>query len=88
MDSMVVNFESERKNAIQELKGVIGKECSENFSPTLRAKLVDYDEFHDVCIMEVVKSPYPEWSWSAQQNHTAGHRYERPVYAIHNAFFF
>ena len=87
MDTMVVNFESERKNAIQELKGVIGKECSENFSPTLRAKLVEYDEFHDVCIMEVVPSPY-KGSWSAQQNHTAGHRYERPVYAVHNAYFF
>lgn len=83
----MINFESERKNAIQELKGVIGKECSENFSPTLRAKLVDYDEFHDVCIMEVVPSHY-EGSWSAQQNHTTGHRYEAPASRIWNAFFF
>ena len=88
MNNMTVNFESERKNAIQELKGVIGKECSENFSPTLRAKLVEYDEFHDVCIMEVVESPYPEWSWAAQQNDTAGHRYEAPASRIWNAFFF
>jgi hypothetical protein len=75
---------------IKELKGVIGKEVSENFSPTLRAKLIAIDESRGggVCIMEVVPSPYPEWSWSAQQNHTAGHRYERPIYAIHNAFFF
>ena len=75
---------------IKELKGVIGKEVSENFSPTLRAKLLAIDESRGggVCIMEVVPSPYPEWSWAAQQNHTAGHRYERPIYAIHNAFFF
>ena len=75
---------------IKEVKGVIGKEVSENFSPTLRAKLLAIDESRGggVCIMEVVKSPYPEWSWAAQQNHTAGHRYERPIYAIHNAFFF
>ena len=76
-------------NKIAELKSVIGKEVSENFSPTLRAKLLAIDETRGggVCIMEVVSSPY-EGSWSAQQNHTAGHRYERPVYAVHNAFFF
>ena len=76
-------------NKIEELKSVIGKEVSENFSPTLRAKLIAVDGTRGggVCIMEVVKSPYMG-SWSAQQNHTAGHRYEAPVYRIHNAFFF
>lgn len=76
-------------NKIAELKSVIGKEVSENFSPTLRAKLVAIDETRGggVCIMEVVPSPY-KGSWAAEQNHTAGHRYERPVYAVHNAFFF
>jgi hypothetical protein len=76
-------------NKIDELKSVIGKEVSENFSPTLRAKLLAIDESRGggVCIMEVVESPY-EGSWSWQQNYTAGHRYERPIYAIHNAFFF
>ena len=74
---------------IEELKSVIGKEVSENFSPTLRAKLLAIDETRGggVCIMEVVESPY-KGSWAAQQNHTAGHRYERPVYAVHNAYFF
>ena len=74
---------------IEEIKSVIGKEVSENFSPTLRAKLLAIDETRGggVCIMEVVPSPY-KGSWSAQQNHTAGHRYERPVYAVHNAYFF
>jgi hypothetical protein len=74
---------------IEDLKSVIGKEVSENFSPTLRAKLLAIDETRGggVCIMEVVPSPY-KGSWSAQQNHTAGHRYERPVYAVHNAYFF
>ena len=76
-------------NKIDELKSVIGKEVSENFSPTLRAKLLAIDETRGggVCIMEVVESPY-EGSWSAQQNHTAGNRYDAPVYRIHNAFFF
>jgi len=72
---------------IQELVKVIGKEVSENFSPTLRAKLVSINEFAGMCTMEVVPSPY-EGSWSASQNYTAGHRYEAPIYRIHNAFFF
>ena len=72
---------------IEELVKVIGKEVSENFSPTLRAKLVSINEFAGMCTMEVVPSPY-EGSWSASQNHTAGHRYEAPIYRIHNAFFF
>jgi hypothetical protein len=79
-----------RIDKINELKGVIGKEVSENFSPTLRAKLIAIDESRGggVCIMEVVKSPYPEWSWAAQQNHTAGHRYERPIEYVWNSYFF
>ena len=70
-----------------ELNEVIGTEVSENFSPTLRAKLVHIDEYHGTCLMEVVESPY-EGSWAWQQNHTAGHRYEAPIYRIHNAYFF
>ena len=73
---------------ITDLVKVVGKEVSENFSPTLRAKLVSIDETAGTCTMEVVKSPYPEWSWSAQQNHTAGHLYERPIEYVWNAFFF
>lgn len=75
-------------NKMIELMTVIGEVTSENFSPTLRAKLVEIDESRGMCTMEVVKSPYPEWSWSAQQNHTAGHRYERPVEYVWNAYFF
>ncbi len=73
---------------ITDLVKVVGKEVSENFSPTLRAKLVSIDETAGTCTMEVVKSPYPEWSFSAQQNHTAGHLYERPIEYVWNAFFF
>ena len=73
-------------NKIEELKSVIGKEVSENFSPTLRAKLLAIDEI-GVCIMEVVESPY-EGSWAWGQNHTAGHRYEAPASRIWNSFFF
>ena len=70
-----------------ELMTMLGEVTSENFSPTLRAKLVGINEYEGVCTMEVVESPY-EGSWAWQQNHTAGHRYEAPVYRIWNAFFF
>jgi hypothetical protein len=73
---------------ITDLVKVVGEVVSENFSPTLRAKLVGINEYAGTCTMEVVPSPYPEWSWAAQQNHTAGHRYERPIEYIWNSFFF
>jgi hypothetical protein len=73
---------------ITDLVKVVGEVVSENFSPTLRAKLVHINEYAGMCTMEVVPSPYPEWSWAAQQNHTAGHRYERPIEYVWNAFFF
>ena len=73
---------------ITDLVKVVGEVTSENFSPTNRAKLVGINEYAGVCTMEVVESPYPEWSWAAQQNDTAGHRYEAPASRIWNAFFF
>jgi hypothetical protein len=74
---------------IQELKGVIGKECSENFSPTLRAKLVDYDEFHHICTMEIVKSPYTSMLQSGSLNeHRVGERYKAHASRIWNVYFY
>jgi hypothetical protein len=72
---------------ITDLVKVIGEITSENFSPTLRAKLVGINESAGVCMMEVVESPYVG-SWSWKQNDTAGHRYEAPISRIWNAFFF
>ena len=88
MSNLVVDFERERKNAIDELKGVIGKECSENYSPTHRAKLISYDSVSEMCIMEVVPSPYPAHSFSASNNHRAGERYKAEAWRIWNSFFF
>ena len=73
-------------NKIDELKSVIDKEVPENFSPTLRAKLVSINS-NGMCTMEVVPSPY-KGSWAWKQNHTSGHRYERPVESVWNAYFF
>jgi hypothetical protein len=73
---------------IMDLVKVVGEVTSENFSPTLRAKLVSINEYAGSCVMEVVPSPYPSYSYSAQHNHRAGERYERPLEYVWNAFFF
>ena len=73
---------------IMELVKMVGETVSENFSPTLRAKLVSINEYAGVCTMEVVESPYPSYSYSASNNHRAGERYEAPISRIHTAFFF
>jgi len=78
-------------NKMIELMTVIGEEVSENFSPTLRAKLLAIDESRGggVCIMEVVESPYTSMKTMGSLNEDkVGMRYEAPVYRIHNAFFF
>ena len=74
---------------LKELASVIGNEVSENFSPTLRAKLVSINEFAGVCTMEVVPSPYVSMvQMSALNEDKVGMRYEAPVSRIWNAFFF
>ena len=78
-------------NKMIELMKVIGETVSENFSPTLRAKLIAIDESRGggVCIMEVVESPYTSMKTMGSLNvDKVGMRYEAPVYRIHNAFFF
>ena len=73
---------------ITDLVKVVGEVTTENFSPTLHAKLVSIDEYAGVCTMEVVESPYPPHSFGASNNHRAGERYERPIAYVWNAFFF
>jgi hypothetical protein len=73
---------------ITDLVKVVGQDTPENFSPTLRAKLVSINEYDGMCTMEVVKSIYPSHSFSAQHNHRAGERYQRTVEYVWNAFFF
>lgn len=70
-------------NKMEELKAVIGEEVPENFSPTLRAKLIGFRQ--NQCVMEVVKCPY---GFCDEVNHKAGQRYLAPIYRIHNAYFF
>jgi hypothetical protein len=78
-------------NKINDLRLMIGESVSENFSPTLRAKLLTIDESRGggVCIMEVVPSPYVSMvQGGSLNNDKVGMRYEAPIYRIWNAYFF
>lgn len=66
---------------IEELKSVIGKEVSQNQSPTLNAKLIRVNK--KTCTFEVVQSPYRSGDESK-----IGNRYLVPISYAWNAFFF
>jgi hypothetical protein len=74
---------------ITDLVKVIGEVTSENFSPTLRAKLVNINEYAGMCTMEVVPSPYVSMVQGGMLNNDkVGILYQAPIYRIWNAFFF
>jgi hypothetical protein len=76
-------------NKMSELMTMLGESVSENFSPTLRAKLVSVDTKRAVCTMEVISSPYVSMvQGGLLNNDKVGMRYKAPVYRIWNAFFF
>jgi hypothetical protein len=68
-------------NKIEELKSVIGKDVSENHSPTLRAKLIRVNK--KTCTFEVVLSAY-----RCGDESRVGERYKVPISWAWNAFFF
>jgi hypothetical protein len=69
------------KEQILELMAVIGKETSQNQSPTLRGKLIKVNK--KTCTFEVVQSPYRSGDESR-----IGERYLVPISYAWNAFFF
>jgi len=76
-------------NKVNELMTMLGETTSENFSPTLRAKLVKVNEKTGVCTMEVVESPYVSMkTMGSLNNDRVGEKYKAPVYRIWNAFFY
>jgi hypothetical protein len=68
-------------NMIEDLKTVIGKDVSENRSPTLRAKLIKINK--NSCTFEVVQSPY-----RIGDEDKIGMKYRVPISYSWNAFFF
>ena len=69
-------------NQIEELKSVIGKDVSQNQSPTCRARLVSVGKSY--CVFESVPSPYNKFT----KPEFVGVRYKVPNAWAWNAFFF
>jgi hypothetical protein len=71
----------------EELIKVIGKETSENRSPTLRGKLIRVNK--RTCTFEVVESPYTSMKTMGSLNEDRiGEKYKVPIAYSWNAFFF
>jgi len=77
-----VDLESVNKSTVvSDLKSVIGKDVSQNQSPTLRAKLIKVGKVN--CVFESVQSDYVEYDQSK-----IGVQYKVPTQRAWNAFFY
>lgn len=68
---------------IKELTEAIGKDCSCNQSPTLRAKLVTVGSLW--CRLEVTPTMYKS---NQQDNSSVGKQFKLPTEIVHNMYFF
>ena len=68
---------------IEELKSVIGRDCSCNYSPTLKAKLISVGKFKST--LEVTATMYSRAQWS---NAHVGQKILLDNTIIHNMYFY
>lgn len=68
---------------IRELTEVIGKDCSCNQSPTLRAKLVTVGSLW--CRLEITP---PMYKSNQSTNTSVGKQFKLPTEIVHNMYFF
>ena len=68
---------------IEELTTVIGKDCSCNQSPTLRAKLVAVGSLW--CRLEVTPAMY---NGNLKANTSVGEQFKLPTETVYNMYFF
>jgi hypothetical protein len=78
----ITNFKIKNMNQIEELKSVIGKDVSQNQSPTCRARLVSVGKAN--CIFESVPSPYDKFP----KPEFVGVKYKIPNWIAWNSFFY
>jgi hypothetical protein len=78
----ITNFKIKNMNQIQELKSVIGKDVSQNQSPTCRARLVSVGKAN--CTFESVPSPYDKFP----KPEFVGVKYKVPNWIAWNSFFY
>jgi len=78
----ITNFKIKNMNQIEELKSVIGKDISQNQSPTCRARLVSVGKSN--CTFESVPSPYDKFP----KPEFVGVKYKVPNWIAWNSFFY
>jgi hypothetical protein len=78
----ITNFKIKNMNQIEELKSVIGKDVSQNQSPTCRARLVSVGKAN--CIFQSVPSPYDKFP----KPEFVGVKYKVPNWIAWNSFFY
>ena len=71
------------KDMEKELNTVIGKDCSCNSSPTLRANLISVEALW--CLLEVTPTMYNRNQWA---NISVGKQFKLPTSVAHNMYFF
>jgi hypothetical protein len=77
-----VDLESvNQSTVVSDLKSVIGKDVSQNQSPTLRAKLIKVGKVN--CVFESIQSDYVEYDQSK-----IGVQYKVPTQRAWNSFFY
>lgn len=84
---MVLIFRYNQKryimDKVKELIEMVGKDCSCNQSPTLRAKLVTVGSLW--CLLEVTPTMYNRNQWA---NTSEGKQFMVPTNITHNMYFF
>jgi hypothetical protein len=70
-------------NKMKKLLEVIGKDCSCNQSPTLRAKLVTVGSLW--CRLEVTPTMYNS---TQETNSSVGEQFKLPTEVVYNMYFF
>lgn len=68
---------------VKELVEVIGKDCSCNQSPTLRAKLISVETLW--CLLEVTPTMYNRNQWA---NTSVGKQFRLPISTVYNMYLF
>ena len=68
---------------MEELTTVIGKDCSCNQSPTLRAKLLTVTSLW--CLLEITPTMYNS---NQETNSSVGKQFKLPTGIVHNMYFF
>ena len=68
---------------VKELNTAIGRDCSCNGSPTLRAKLISVTSLW--CLLEVTPTMYNS---NQRDNTSVGKQFKLPTSVVHNMYFF